>query len=179
MFTDAELLKRFRRGDECALEALFERYEPPLFQFLVGLLRDHHKAEDVLQETFIKALERIDGVDPEKLRGWLFTVAYREAMLARRKSKRQPASEEEALAVSPDPGPEPSWQAACREDARRLRELLEQLPPSQRDVIRARIYEGKRFRDIADDLGCPLNTALARMHSGLQRLRQLWEGSRV
>ena len=56
-----------------------------------------------------------------------------------------------------------------------LRELLDLLPPPQREVIRQRVYEGKRFREIAADLECPLNTALARMHEGLKRLRLLWE----
>jgi RNA polymerase sigma-70 factor (ECF subfamily) len=54
---------------------------------------------------------------------------------------------------------------------------LEQLPAGQREVIRQRVYEGKRFREIAAALGCPLNTALARMHDGLKRLRLLWEES--
>src|SRR5215813_8318877 len=85
--SDAELLARFRCGDDAALEHLLERYEAPLFQFLVGMLRDHHQAEDVLQETFVRALERLDGVDPEHLRGWLFTVAYHQALLARRRQK--------------------------------------------------------------------------------------------
>ena len=65
--------------------------------------------------------------------------------------------------------------AEQRDDARRLRELLEQLPAGQREVIRQRVYEGKRFREIAAALDCPLNTALARMHEGLKRLRVLWE----
>jgi RNA polymerase sigma-70 factor (ECF subfamily) len=55
-----------------------------------------------------------------------------------------------------------------------LHELLARLPAAQQEVIRQRVYEGKRFRDIADTLGCPLNTALARMHEGLKRLRSLW-----
>jgi RNA polymerase sigma-70 factor, ECF subfamily len=46
---------------------------------------------------------------------------------------------------------------------------------NQREVIRQRVYEGKRFREIAAALNCPLNTALSRMHEGLKRLRLLWE----
>jgi RNA polymerase sigma-70 factor, ECF subfamily len=171
---DAELLARFRSGDEGALEALFERYEAPVFQFLVGMLRDHHQAEDALQETFVRALERLDGVDPHHLRGWLFTVAYHQAMLARRRQKKYfpcPLGRNGAA----DPAPGPPRQAEQGEDARRMRELLDRLPPAQREVIRQRVYEGKRFREIAAALDCPLNTALARMHEGLKRLRLLWE----
>ena len=171
--TDAELLTRFRAGEEPALEHLFERYEGPVFQFLVGILRDHHQAEDALQETFVRALERLDGVDPEHLRGWLFTVAYHQAMLARRRRKMVPRALPHDGAA--DPAPEPSLRAEQGDEARRLRELLGRLPPAQQEVIRQRVYEGKRFREIATALGCPLNTALARMHQGLKRLRLLWE----
>ena len=171
---DATLLERFRSGDEQALETLFARYEVPLFQFLVGLLRNHHQAEDVLQETFVRALERLDGVDPDHLRGWLFTVAYHQAMLARRRRKSRPAGPLDASAALADRGPGPARQAELQDEASRLRRLLERLPPAQREVIRQRVYEGKRFREIAADLDCPLNTALARMHEGLKRLRLLW-----
>jgi RNA polymerase sigma-70 factor (ECF subfamily) len=172
---DAALLVRFRAGDGHALELLLRRHEAPLFQFLVGILRDHHQAEDALQETWCRALEHLDGVDLAHLRGWLFTVAYHQAMLARRRQKGRPApggaGEEERL---PAPGPSPDVEAERRDELERLRALLERLPPAQREVIRQRVYEGKRFREIAADLDCPLNTALARMHEGLKRLRVLW-----
>src|SRR6516225_9495532 len=87
--SDATLLLSFRSGDAAALDALIGRYEAPLFQFLLGILKDQHQAEDALQETFVRALGRLDGVDPDHLRGWLFTVAYHQAMLARRQKKGQ------------------------------------------------------------------------------------------
>jgi RNA polymerase sigma-70 factor, ECF subfamily len=172
--SDAELLARFRSGDDSALDTLLARYETPVFQFLVGILRDHHRAEDALQETFVRALQRLDGVDPEHLRGWVFTVAYHQAMLARRRQKSHPLS---PLAPdgTADPAPGPLQEVAQADDARRVRELLERLPAPQQEVIRQRVYEGKRFREIASALGCPLNTALARMHEGLKRLKLLWE----
>jgi RNA polymerase sigma-70 factor (ECF subfamily) len=172
---DGELIARFRSGDACALEALLERYEAPLFQFLLGMLRDHHRAEDVLQETWCKALEHLDGVDLAHLRGWLFTVAYHQAMLLKRRLKDRPAPAAGPAEPLADPAPGPLLQAERREEILRLRELLDRLPPGQREVIRQRIYEGKRFREIAAALDCPLNTALARMHEGLKRLRLLWE----
>lgn len=175
--SDAELLSRFRAGDQAALNALFDRHETPLYCFLLGVLRDSHQAEEALQETFVRALERLDGVDPEHLRGWLFTVAYHQAMLLRRREASR-SRRLRPIAVSPDgaadPLPGPLDQLQSSDDARRLRDLLDQLPPPQREVIRQRVYEGKKFREIADALGCPLNTALARMHEGLKRLRLLW-----
>lgn len=171
--TDAELLARFRAGDESALDPLFGRYEGPVFRFLLGVLRDHHRAEDALQETFVQALRHADGVESTKFRGWLFTVAHQQAVLLKRKEKRLPAQADDLalLALVGDGG-----EAADRsDDARKVRELLGLLPELQRAVITARVFDGKKFRDVAADLGCPLNTALARMHDGLKKLRQLWE----
>jgi RNA polymerase sigma-70 factor (ECF subfamily) len=178
--SDAELLARFQRGDAQALERIFERYEQPLFLFLLGLLRDHHRAQDALQETFVKALERLDTVDPGHFRGWLFTVGYHQAMLARRKravhGRRLPsASPEESVTAVDHRHADPALAAAAREEADRCRALLAHLPAAQRDVIRRHLFDGQRFREIAADLGCPLNTALARMHQGLKRLRALGE----
>jgi RNA polymerase sigma-70 factor (ECF subfamily) len=176
---DALLLARFQGGDGAALEELLARHEAALFQFLVGMLRDHHLAEDVLQETFVRALERLDGVDGEHLRGWLFTVAYHQALLARRRQKSRPATALAGCAEPAEARPGPPEVAAARDDARLVGRLLQRLPAPQREVIRQRVYEGKRFREIAAALGCPLNTALARMHEGLKRLRLLWETDHV
>ncbi len=180
-WTDAELLARVRRGDDEALEAIFERYEQPLFLFLLGILRDYHRAEDALQETFVQALERLEDIDPAHLRGWLFTVAYHQGMLTRRKLASQqrhfPRAAADPDQVTTHAGhglPEdPAARVETREELERCGELLRQLPENQQEVIRLRLYEGKRFREIAEDLGCPLNTALARMHEGLKKLRSL------
>jgi len=102
-------------------------------------------------------------------------VAYHQAMLATRRLRRD--TEKSLVAASPPQSvaASPSDLAEQRDEARRLRELLDLLPPLQREVIRQRVYEGKPFREIAADMDCPLNTALARMHDGLKRLRLLWE----
>jgi len=173
--TDTELLTRFRGGDDSALDPLFERYEGPIFRFLFGILKDHHGAEDAMQETFVQALRHADGVNPETFRGWLFTVAHQQAVLLKRKGRRIPAQADDAALLGlVDRSPDAVGQA---DDARRIRELLALLPDSQRAVIAARVFEGKKFREVALALDCPLNTALARMHDGLKKLRQLWEAS--
>jgi RNA polymerase sigma-70 factor (ECF subfamily) len=173
--TDARLLARFRSGDGSALEPLFARYEEPVFRFLFGVLRDHHQAEDALQETFVQAIRKADQVAPDSFRGWLFTVAYQQAMLLKRKAKRLPAQADDfALLELVGDGPADA-RAGAADDARHVRELLELLPDAQRAVIAARVFDGKTFREVAASLGCPLNTALARMHDGLKKLRQLWE----
>ena len=171
--TDSALLARFRAGDESALDPLFGRYEGPVFRFLFGMLKDHHQAEDALQETFVQALRHADGVNPETFRGWLFTVAHQQAVLLKRKAKRLPAQADEFALLGLVGNADDAADRA--DDARRIRELLDELPAAQRAVIAARVFEGMKFREVAAALGCPLNTALARMHEGLKKLRQLWE----
>jgi RNA polymerase sigma-70 factor, ECF subfamily len=173
--TDAALLASFRDGNASALEPLFVRYEGPIFRFLFGVLKDHHAAEDALQETFVQAIRYADSVAPDAFRGWLFTVAHRQALLLRRKGKRLPSQADDMVLLGLV-GDVPADSKAVRaDDVRRIRELLDLLPTPQRSVIIARMFEGKKFRDVAASLGCPLNTALARMHEGLKKLRQLWE----
>ncbi|GBD35050.1 ECF RNA polymerase sigma factor SigM [bacterium HR36] len=175
--SDAELLASWQRGDESALEILFARYEKPVYLFVLGILRDKHRAEDVLQETFYTALTRLDGVDPAHFRGWLFTVAYHQAMLDRRRRALErrlgliELSSERQLPTAPVPEP---WQElAAGEQAEQVRHWLQQLSDTQREAVRLRFFEGLRFREIAARLGIPLGTALARLHQALKRLWRL------
>jgi RNA polymerase sigma-70 factor (ECF subfamily) len=173
--TDTALLVRFRNGDSSALEPLFMRYEEPVFRYLFGVLKNHHAAEDALQETFVQAIRYAKTVSPDTFRGWLFTVAHRQAILLKRKEKRLPAQADDVLLLGLVDDDSAESVADRADDRRRVRELLNLLPSPQRHVIVARMFEGKKFREVAASLGCPLNTALARMHEGLKKLRQLWE----
>jgi RNA polymerase sigma-70 factor (ECF subfamily) len=176
--TDAQLLARFRAGEVAALSELYARYEGPVFRFLLGFLKDHHLAEDVLQETFVQAVRHADRVAGETVRGWLFTVAHRQAVLAKRRAKRVPAAADPTaplLDLLNDPAGGPEAAVATADDRRLVGELLAELPAVQREVLRLRVVDGLRFREVAEKLGCPLNTALGRMHDGLTALRTLWE----
>lgn len=175
--SDAELINRWRSGDDSALESLLTRYEKPVYLFVLGILRDPHRAEDVLQETFYTALTRLDGVAPDHFRGWLFTVAYHQAMLDRRRYafERRFSQTPPDLQTLPSPAstPEPWQQLIQDEQAEQIHRWLAQLPETQREAVRLRFLEGLRFREIAARLGIPLGTALARLHQGLKRLLRL------
>ena len=174
--SDTDLLARLRAGEADALTAIFERYEPPVFRYLLGLLRDRHAAEDVLQDTFVTVLRKADSADGATFRGWLFTVAHQQAMLLKRKSKRLPtAVPDEKLLALIGAESDPAAVVATSDTAATVRSLLDQLPEPHRQVIHLRVFDGLKFREVADRLGCPLNTALARMHDGIRTLRRLWE----
>ncbi len=174
--SDAELLRRWQQGDAAALETLLGRYEGPVFRFLYGLLHDHHAAEDVLQETFIQVLRSGERLPADNLGSWLLTVAYRQAMLRKRRQYRSPAALDEADALLlPDLGPPPDELIAQADTAAKLRQLVAQLPPRQQEAIVARFYHGLKFREMAAAWNCPLNTVLSRLHAAIHKLRSLWE----
>jgi RNA polymerase sigma-70 factor (ECF subfamily) len=162
-------------GEEGAWQLLYDRYEGPLYRFLLGILKDRHLAEDALQHTFVQVFQHVEAARAESVRGWLYAIAHQQAMLMKRKGRAQLATgalgSAEAVATADDPT-QPLAQA---DDARLLGELLATLPDAQQKVIRLRIFEGLKFREVAERLGCPMNTALARLHTGLHALRQRWE----
>ncbi|MGL4423775.1 MAG: RNA polymerase sigma factor, partial [Gemmataceae bacterium] len=166
--TDALLLSRYRRGDTEALGELLDRYETSLFQFLLGMVRNRHAAEDILQETFVQVLRFGTAAQDESFRGWLYTIAHRQAALFKRQEKKRALPATEQLLTWVRPGETtPADSAEVADDARHLMVLLQELPTVQQSVIQLRVFEGLKFREIAERIGCPLNTALARMHDGL------------
>jgi RNA polymerase sigma-70 factor, ECF subfamily len=177
--TDAQLLLLAHEGQAEALAQLLDRYETVLFRYVLGVLRDRHAAEDVLQEIFVVAIRSIQQAKAESCRGWFFSVAHQQAMLWKRKQKRLPVLVKEPdwtqqLHGSEDDGP---TVAMALDEQAKLHRLIGQLPDAQRHVLRLRLFEGLKFVDVARRLGCPLNTALSRMRDGLERLRTLWETS--
>lgn len=151
--------------------ALYERYGDELRRFLVGLLRDVQLADDVLQTTFAKLAEVGHTTREDTRKGWLFRVAYHEAMLLRRRTAvgeshlRRVAWSREAVSAPTD------QRLVQRETVERVRQAIDELPPAQRQVVRMRIYEEKTFAVIADELWIPLGTALGRMHAAAEKLR--------
>lgn len=85
---DALLVVRLRAGDVDAFELLVERYQVPLFRFLRGLVGSPEQAEDLLQETFLRAFRAIGSLDdPGLLRGWLYRIAHNLALSALRRRR--------------------------------------------------------------------------------------------
>lgn len=159
-----------RTLDPALIAALYHQHGPELRRFVLGVVRNADLADDVMQATFIKAIER--GERSRSLRPWLFRVALNEALAARRKeaihqrSCGRIASSWSALGERPEDG------LIRDETVGSIRECLAALPPEQFRVVRARIYEDKTFAEIAQEQGVPLGTVLTRMRLALARLRR-------
>jgi len=161
--------------DADVVEDLYRRHHDELLRFLVGVLRDPPLASDVLQTAFARLAERGHDAQADRRKAWLFRVAYHEALRIRRRDSatvralRQWAMRQDARQ------PTAEMVAEEREAALRVREALERLPAQQRQVVRMRIFDGKKFVEIARELDVPLGTALDRMRSALLKLRRALE----
>ncbi len=162
-----------------AVEELYAQHAAELRAFLTGVLRNADWAAEALQSTFVKAAEAGHTAQRETIKGWLFRVAYNEAMLLRRKQEvDQRVTRKVAWqGNSNSSNSEPVDSALLRSEViERVRRGLNTLPTDQRLVVRLRIYEDKTFAEIARELGIPLGTVVTRMRAALQKLnRELGE----
>lgn len=158
-----------------AVRELYDGHATELLAFLQGVLRDGEQAREALQNTFQRVLESGHTARDESIRGWLFRVAFNEAMaLRRRQSSRDRTLQRFANNHSPtDVQTElPEIDLIRAEDVARLKVAIDQLPADQRHVIERRMHHDETFAQIAHELKVPLGTVLTRMRLALQKLQR-------
>lgn len=181
--SDERLMRRFRGGDASAFEALVRRHRRPVHAFLSRLLGDRGRAEDLLQETWLRVVAAAPRWEERALfRTWLFTVARNLAAdEARRKAFRGSPVPLEAPdperrrsrvpePVADDPPPDHLAEGALLRG--RLEEAVAQLPEEQREVFVLRELADVPFAEIAAITGAPLPTVKSRMRYALDALRR-------
>jgi RNA polymerase sigma-70 factor, ECF subfamily len=149
--------EEFRRQAVACLEGLYG--------FAVALTRNAAVAEDLVQETYLRALSARHKADPEEnLRGWLFTILHNVWRNEVRRRRPEALEDRPALAArlaAPGDGPEESL--ALREQDGRVREAIEGLPQTFREVVMLRCVAGFSYKDVAGILGCPAGTVMSRL----------------
>ncbi len=179
-FSDFELIRSFQEGNAFALETLVLRHKDKIFTSIHLLVRDRFLAEDLLQETFIRVIDTLRSgryADEGKFLPWVMRIARNLCVDHFRKVKRNPTIKTgenqdlfEVLHISEDTMEEKMVRTQSHE---RVRNLLDQLPADQREVIILRHYADMSFKEIAQLTGCSINTALGRMRYGLINLRKM------
>jgi RNA polymerase sigma-70 factor (ECF subfamily) len=172
---ETTLVRRARRTDEAAWEAIVRRHQEPIFRLAYLILGDAADAEDVAQETFIRAsaaLGRFDEARP--LRPWLLSIAANLARNRRRGLGRYWAALQRAFRDNPEPFHPPPERAAAA-DAHRLRQAVARLRPDGRDVVYLRYFLGLSEAETAAALGIPAGTAKSRLSRALAQLRRIIE----
>jgi len=173
--SDVELLHAVARGDEVALACLYDGYRVILFGLLVRILNSREEAEDVLQEVFLQVWKRASDFDEARGRPftWLVTLARSRAIdrlrsLGSRERVAQNAAREiieETSDVIED--------AIRAEEAKVVRQALQEIPEEQRRVLELAYFEGLTQSEVARRLETPLGTIKTRMRSGMIKLREL------
>lgn len=156
--------------DSSRVAELYLDYSSELRAFLIGVLRNTDLANEVLQSTFVKAAESGHTAAQDTIKGWLFRVAYNEAMLVRR---RQEVDQRvtRCVAWNVDQSVEAADDKLLRSEVtERVRKQLDTLPVDLRTIVRMRIYEEKTFAEIAAETGIPMGTVVSRMRAALQKL---------
>ena len=174
--SDEALLDRLRGGDPAAGEALVKRYCQPLMRYLRRVAGET-MAEELHQQTWLSVLDHLEKFDPTSTGGgfkaWLFRIATNKSNDFWRSRGREKVAKEGLRLVTDEQGPAAGDRLEGSEQAEKLRRAIGQLPESQRQVLMLRYYSNLKFVDIAQILGCPLNTALGRMHKAMIKLKDL------
>jgi RNA polymerase sigma-70 factor (ECF subfamily) len=173
--TDESLVHRMRNGESASAEALVRRYYQPLLRYLQRLCGNDQLAEELHQQTWLSVLEHLPQFDASSggggFKAWLFRIATNKANDYWRSHGRERAAKEGLKLVMEMSGPEAGHRLEKSEQADKLKRAIEQLPQSQREVLLLRYYGDMKFIEIAELLGCPLNTALGRMHKAMLKLK--------
>jgi RNA polymerase sigma factor (sigma-70 family) len=180
---DEVLVARLRDGDVAAGETLVARYHAPLMRYLQRLV-GAEAAEELHQQTWLSVLDHVDRFEPDPAAGgaaggsggfkaWLFRIATNKANDLWRSRGREKAAKEGLKLVTDETLPESSHRLEGTEQDEKLRKAIDRLPENQRQVLLLRYYSNLKFVEIAEMLGCPLNTALGRVHKAILKLRQV------
>ncbi|MFQ5688854.1 MAG: RNA polymerase sigma factor [Gemmatimonadota bacterium] len=168
------LVKRVQAGDESAFTALVERYMPPAYAVALSLLRSEADAEDGVQESFIRALERIGQLRPGSPFGpWFYRVLRSTCLNLRR---RETLRSHEALPAGVSSPASPERDLDRNRARTRVLSALEKLPEMQRLAVLLYDLEGYDHREIAAILEIAEGTSRANLHHGRRSLRQLLKG---
>jgi RNA polymerase sigma-70 factor (ECF subfamily) len=176
---DEELVELLRTGSTSAGEVLVRRYYQPLMRYLQRLAGSDHLAEELHQQTWLSVLDHLDKFDKASASGgfkaWLFRIATNKANDHWRSCGRERTAKEGLRLVTDDQMPHAGHRMEATEQEQKLLRAIEKLPEAQRQVLLLRYYSNLKFVEIAELLGCPLNTALGRMHKAMLKLKQLME----
>lgn len=195
MASDEYLMRRVQERDARAFEELLQRHAPRLRRRLAGMVRDEAAAEDLLQEASLRLWTRADQWRGEgSAKGWLLRTATNLALnhlRSRRRRREQPlgsgpAQDREAGVPSPTWDvdgdalrPDTALEAADRADL--IRQILDDMPETKRDVLRLAHEHDMKMQEIAEVLGIPEGTVKSRLHYAgrelAQEWRKRWEGT--
>jgi RNA polymerase sigma-70 factor, ECF subfamily len=168
---EERLVRAAQKGDRPAFASLVERYWDRLYRWLYRLTHDRHTAEDLTQETFLKAFAGLDRFTAgTNFAAWLFRIAHNNFANGRRAKARQSEPLPDDLAARDG---DPLEEAQSREALRDLARAVGRVPTEFRAALLLRVEQGLSFREIADVLDLTEETARWRVFKARQKLLAL------
>ncbi|MEN6308104.1 MAG: RNA polymerase sigma factor [Anaerohalosphaeraceae bacterium] len=184
--SDRILIESHLNGSADAFETIIRRHGPAVYGYLVKMVKDTHKADDLFQETFRKAFEKVGDFRGTDLRPWIYAIATNTAMNSFRKEKQTHtvslnddsdcADGRHCLAtdqIVSSSQMEPSAIAVTEERRRDVREALMKLSEQQRITLVLNYYQKLSYKQIAETLNCSIGTVKTTMFRALKRLAVL------
>lgn len=180
--TDVELVVRALQGSERAFQSLVERYERPIFSLVLRMVKNRQLAEDLAQETFIKAYRGLSRYDRRrKFSSWLFKIAHNATIDHLRRSRLDLESLDEesedrpslASRVEDTSTPSPATAAESSDLGRALEGAIAGLRPEYREAIELRFRQGLSYQEIAEITGSPMGTVKTNIHRARKELAEV------
>ena len=177
--SDVQLIERVLSGDETAFTELVKKYQKPVHTLAWRKIGDFHIAEEITQDTFLKAYQKLHTLkDPRRFSGWLYVIANRRCLAWQRKKRiqTQPLADAETPLIKRDAYSQHvvEERAAATAEVQRevVKKLLVKLPESERTVIMLRYFSEMSSAEIGEFLGVSANTIRSRLRRAQQRLQK-------
>ena len=181
-FTDEELALAYANGDNKAFDLLLSRNQTKLFSYILFVVRDREKAEDIFQETFVKVISRLQQrryVTSGKFGAWLIRIAHNIIMDSYRERRIENVIEtpedNNLTNISSDNLLELNIENQYVNDQvlEDVKKIMNLLPDTQREVVYMRYYQQLSFKEIAECTNVSINTALGRMRYAILNMRRM------
>ena len=187
MLSDQALLEQYQQGNREAVSQLLERHTRRVRDSVRMMVKDNDVADDLTQEVLIKVVKVLDEgryTDKGRFLPWVLRIAHNRVLDYFRAQKQNKTVSESSAGfdiLGSKNFAEPSIEESIILDQRaeEVRALVEELPDEQREVVKMRYYEGLSFKEIAEQTGVSINTALGRMRYALINMRQMIKKKRL
>jgi len=183
---DSELVRNYINGDEQALATLINKHNQRITSFIYSKVLDRTITEDIFQDTFIKVIKTLKKgsySEEGKFLPWVMRIAHNLIIDHFRKNKRMPKFEGSddfnIFSVIGDDKLNAEKQLIKDQIDSDLKFLIEELPDDQKEVLVMRIYKDMSFKEISENTGVSINTALGRMRYALINLRKIIEKNNI
>ena len=183
---DAILVQQYIAGDELALSQLVERHQSRIYGFIYSKLNDRDLCDDIFQDTFIKVIRTLKTKtynEEGKFLPWVIRIAHNLIVDHYRKNKKMPMTREteeySIFEFLKDTSSTIEGQLITEQVEMDLKRLIEELPNDQKEVLVMRMYEDLSFKEISEQTGVSINTALGRMRYALMNLRKLIDKNQI